>query len=131
MERVSGIGGFFFASSDPSGLGQWYEEHLGVTPPPQSYDTPPWWQEQGPTVFAGMDHDSPALAPGRVWAVNFRVRNLDAMVAQLEAAGIHVERDPEEYPNGTFAGLHDPEGNPIQLWQPAGADLGSREAAEE
>ncbi len=130
MERVSGIGGFFFASSDPAGLGQWYEEHLGVTPPPQSYDTPPWWQEQGPTVFTGMDADSPPLAPGRTWAVNFRVRNLDAMVAQLQAAGIPVERDPDEYPNGSFAGLQDPEGNSIQLWQPAGTDLGRPQAGE-
>jgi predicted enzyme related to lactoylglutathione lyase len=49
--------------------------------------------------------------------VNFRVRDLDRMVAQLRDAGISVEIDPQDYPNGRFARLHDPEGNPIELWQ--------------
>jgi predicted enzyme related to lactoylglutathione lyase len=54
--------------------------------------------------------------------INFRVGDLDAMMRQLKAAGIAVELDPESYPNGRFARLHDPEGNPIELWQPAGRD---------
>jgi glyoxylase I family protein len=54
--------------------------------------------------------------------VNFRVRNLQAMTAQLRNAGINVEIDPERYPNGTFARLNDPESNPIQLWEPSGTD---------
>jgi glyoxylase I family protein len=37
-------------------------------------------------------------------------------VAQLRAAGIEVTVDPETYPNGRFARLNDPEGNPIELW---------------
>jgi glyoxylase I family protein len=45
---------------------------------------------------------------------------LDAMTAQLRAARIVVDVDPQQYPNGRFARLHDPEGNPIELWQPAG-----------
>jgi predicted enzyme related to lactoylglutathione lyase len=53
-----------------------------------------------------------------MWMVNFRVRNLDAMVAQLRGSGIAVTVDPELYPNGRFARLHDPEGNPIELWEP-------------
>jgi glyoxylase I family protein len=54
--------------------------------------------------------------------INFRVANLDAMAAQLRAAGISVEIDSDRYPNGRFARLHDPEGNPIELWEPAGRD---------
>jgi predicted enzyme related to lactoylglutathione lyase len=50
--------------------------------------------------------------------INFRVRDLDAMVAQLRRAGVEVEVDPQAYPNGRFARLKDPEGNPIQLWEP-------------
>jgi len=50
--------------------------------------------------------------------MNFRVKDLERMVEQLEAADIAVERDPKTYPNGVFARLEDPEGNPIQLWQP-------------
>lgn len=57
------------------------------------------------------------------WAVTFRVDDLDAMVAQLADAGESVRVDPEAYPNGRFAALDDPEGNHVQLWQPAGADL--------
>lgn len=54
--------------------------------------------------------------------INFRVGDLDAMMKQLKAAGIAVELDPEPYPNGRFARLHDPEGNATELWQPAGRD---------
>ena len=53
------------------------------------------------------------------WMVNFRVRDLDAMVAQLRQAGIAVEVVTETYPNGRFAHLSDPESNRIELWQPA------------
>ncbi len=54
--------------------------------------------------------------------INFRVRDLDAIVAQLRAAGVAVAVDAEQYPNGRFARLADPEGNPIELWQPEGGD---------
>jgi len=50
---------------------------------------------------------------------SFRVRDLDKMAAQLQAAGIAVKIDAKSYPNGQFARLRDPEGNPIELWQPA------------
>ena len=56
------------------------------------------------------------------WMVNFRVRNLNRMAAQLRAAGITVEMDPKVYPNGRFARLSDPEGNPVELWEPQGKD---------
>ncbi|HKM79439.1 MAG TPA: VOC family protein [Candidatus Acidoferrum sp.] len=59
---------------------------------------------------------------GKVWMINFRVGNLDAMAAQLRAAGVSVEIDAQVYPNGRFARLYDPEGNPIELWEPAGRD---------
>jgi glyoxylase I family protein len=50
--------------------------------------------------------------------INFGVRDMDAMVAQLRAGGIEVTVDPETYPNGRFARLYDPEGNPVELWEP-------------
>jgi predicted enzyme related to lactoylglutathione lyase len=56
--------------------------------------------------------------------INFRVRELDKMVAQLQAKGVAVKVDPETYPNGRFARINDPEGNPLQLWQPGGKDPG-------
>ena len=121
MERVEGIGGVFFKATDADALARWYAEHLGVAAPPESYDEGVWHQQPGPTVFAPFGaehHDSPHLGPAG-WGVNFRVGDLDAMVAQLRAAGIPVEVDPEGYPNGRFAQLHDPEGNAVQLWEPA------------
>lgn len=123
MERVTGIGGVFFRSSDPEALTTWYESHLGVAPPPPSYAIRSWEQEAGPTVFAAFPPESEHFGrPEQQWSINFRVRDLDAMVVQLRTAGISVQVDEQEYPNGRFAELHDPEGNPVQLWQPAGAD---------
>lgn len=58
----------------------------------------------------------------RRWSLNLRVRNLDVMVAQLQEAGVTVDVHPQASPNGRFAELRDPEGNPIQLWEPRGAD---------
>ena len=123
MERVTGIGGLFFAAADPDAVSRWYAEHLGVDPVPETYGGRSWQQEAGPTVVAAMPVGTEHLGPGRSWAVNFRVRDLDAMVAQLRGAGVEVTVDPTDYPNGRFADLHDPEGNAVQLWEPAGVDL--------
>jgi glyoxylase I family protein len=120
MEKVAGIGGLFFRARDPKALGQWYQQHLGIALTPTSEGEPVWQQEAGPTVFSPFPETSKYFGdPQKVWMVNFRVRDLDKMVAQLRAAGIEVA-EPESYPNvGRFARLHDPEGNPIELWQPA------------
>ena len=118
-ERVDGIGGFFFKSKSPKVLAQWYSDHLGVTLTPGDYDSEPWQQAAGPTVFGPFPADTKYFGrPEQAFMLNFRVSNLDAMAAQLRRAGIKVEVDPKTYPNGRFALLHDPEGNPIQLWQP-------------
>jgi glyoxylase I family protein len=119
MESVTGIGGFFFRARDPGALAGWYQAHLGVSVVPSSYDVAPWQQEAGPTVFAPFPADTEYFGETRQqWMINFRVRDLDAMTAQLRGSGIQVDLDPETYPNGRFARLADPEGNPIQLWQP-------------
>ena len=120
MEKVSGIGGFFFRARDPASLGQWYLDHLGVALIPSSYDESPWRQEAGPTAFAPFPETTEYFGEaGKVWMINFRVRNLDAMVEQLRTVGISVELDFQRYPNGRFARLYDPERNPIELWEPA------------
>ncbi len=119
MNKVLGIGGVFFRAKDPTALGQWYLEHLGITPPPASYGAASWEQEGGPTVFAPFPADTKYFGRSeQAWMINFRVADLDAMVAELRAAGVEVEVDPETYPNGRFARLADPEGNPIELWEP-------------
>jgi len=125
LERVGGIGGFFFRAKDPKALAKWYEENLGILPVPDSYGMPAWRTEAGTTVFAPFPKDSSYFGdPNQQWMINFRVRDLDKMAAQLRANGGAVEVDPELYPNGRFAKVLDPEGNPIQLWQPGGKDPG-------
>jgi glyoxylase I family protein len=120
-ERVEGIGGLFFRSPDPKALAEWYQRQLGIDPTPTDYDQPVWQQSAGPTVFAPFPTDTKYFgSPQQAWMVNFRVRNLDAMAAQLRASGITVDIDSKMYPNGRFARLHDPDGNPIELWEPAG-----------
>ena len=119
MEKVTGIGGLFFRARDPDGLAAWYRDHLGVDPVPTEYTGKPWRQEAGVTAFAPFPRDTKYFGnPGKEWMVNFRVRDLDAMVSQLRQSGIAVEVVAESYPNGRFAHLADPEGNPIELWQP-------------
>ena len=118
MQKVLGIGGLFFRSDDPDRLAQWYEKHLGISLVPTSYEQEPWHQEAGTTVFAPFKKDTTYFGrPEQSWMVNFRVADLKAMVAQLRAAGITVD-EPQSHPNGDFSRLHDPEGNPIELWQP-------------
>jgi glyoxylase I family protein len=118
MESVLGIGGFFFRAKNPVALSEWYRDQLGIALTPSSYDQLPWQQDAGPTAFAPFPDDTDYFgADSQSWMINFRVRNLDAMVAQLRAAGIEVDVDLENYPNGRFARLCDPEGNPIQLWE--------------
>ena len=117
MEKALGIGGVFFRSQDPETLGRWYREHLGIDRVPGDYETPPWRQDSGETVFAPFPEDSDYFGKEKQWMINFRVRDLDAMRAQLIAAGVEVS-GTEDYPNGRFARLQDPEGNPIELWEP-------------
>jgi len=120
MHSVTGIGGLFFRARDPAALSAWYQKHLGIAPVPSDYGQPSWQQEAGPTVFAPFPQSSDYFGRAdQAWMINFRVNDLDLMVEQLRAAGIEVKIDPQEYPNGRFARLHDPEGNPIELWQPA------------
>ena len=121
MEKVTGIGGLFFRAHDPKALASWYQQHLGVSLTPTTYGGPVWEQEAGPTVFAPFPETTNYFGDAhKVWMVNFRVRDLDKMAAQLRTAGIEIKIDPKAYPNGRFARLYDPEGNPIELWQPAG-----------
>ena len=114
MARVTGIGGLFFRAHDPAALTAWYETHL--LPGVAAFD---WRQDAGQTVFSPFRMDSDYFPADRQYMLNLRVEGLADLISALTAAGIAVETRPEwdgEY--GSFARIHDPEGNPFELWQP-------------
>ena len=117
MAGVQGIGGVFFRARDPQGLSDWYRTHLGI-----DMTEVAWMQSAGPTVFAPFPADTDYFGDdGQAFMLNFRVAELDALLASLSAAGIAAEtRDEWNSKIGRFARIHDPEGNPIELWEPAG-----------
>jgi len=113
---VTGIGGVFFRARDPAALKRWYGEHLGVVA--EGYT--PWVQSQGPTMIAPFAADTDYWPADRGWMINFRVSDLDGLLAALRTAGIAAQTDPswDTPETGRFARIHDPEGNPIELWEP-------------
>jgi predicted enzyme related to lactoylglutathione lyase len=116
MARVDGFGGFFFRANDPERLAEWYETHLGISATPGN-----WTPAGGTAVLAPFAADSDYFGdPSRQWMLNFRVSDLVTMIADLEAAGVPViTRSEWDSEIGRFARIHDPEGNPIELWEPA------------
>lgn len=111
---VLGIGGLFFRAKDPAALTAWYETHL--MPGVASYA---WQQEAGQTVFSPFPADSDYFPADKPYMLNLRVAGIDDLIARLRDAGIAVETRAEwDGDYGRFARIHDPEGNPIELWQP-------------
>ena len=120
MERVTGIGGVFFRSRDPAALARWYADHLGVDIDPVFNGSSFRWEGSGSTVWAPFPADTDYFGPAeKQWMVNFRVADLDAMLAQLRAKGADVAEETQEMEGvGRFGWVNDPEGNRIELWQP-------------
>lgn len=114
---VTGIGGLFFRAKDPKALGTWYAEHLGVGDGEWGL----WQQDAGMTVFSPFKADTDYFPAEKQWMLNLRVEGLDALLEKLRAADIEIiTRDEWNSPEtGRFARIHDPEGNPIELWEPA------------
>ncbi|MFE7561712.1 VOC family protein [Kitasatospora sp. NPDC057500] len=117
MERVLGIGGYFLRAADPAAMSAWYRDCLGL----DADDHGLWRQEAGPTVFAAFDAGTDYFGSREQQTMlNFRVRDLDAMLAQLRARGARVDEETQEMAGvGRFGWVTDPEGRRIELWQPA------------
>jgi len=126
MKRVTGIGGIFFKAKDAPTLQAWYKRHLGI-------DVQPWggaafnWTDSdgkpkgGTTAWLIAPEKSDQFAPSNAsFMVNYRVEDVRALLAALKSEGCNVldRIDDSEY--GTFAWVIDPEGNKVELWQPAG-----------
>jgi len=116
VERVLGIGGVFFQARDPKALAAWYREYLGLPVElGRTYGELTSAADGEQTVWSVFAAETADSAPFRV---NYRVRNLDAMLAQLRAAGATVEDRIEDYGFGRFGWATDPEGNRFELWEP-------------
>ena len=120
MERAIGIGGIFFRARDPVGLARWYHEALGIDAYSTEHDAV-WWPEGGPTVFAPFEVDTEYFGRAdQAWMLNLRVRDLDLMRDQLRAIGATVLDETQVMDGvGRFGWALDPEGNRLELWEPA------------
>ena len=124
---VQGMGGLFFRAKDPESLAAWYKEHLGVGGGcvAEGAEGGPnewvWLHAGGPMVFQPFKADTDYFAADKAFMVNFRVTGLDRLLENLRAAGIETITKPEwnDPMIGRFARIHDPEGNAIELWEPA------------
>jgi predicted enzyme related to lactoylglutathione lyase len=119
MEKVSGIGGVFFRAKDPAALAAWYRDMLGISPAPTDMDGRPWTTAAGITIFAPFAAETDYFPPSQQVMINFRVADLDAMLTQLQAGGVLPLHRTEMAGVGRFARVADPEGNAIELWEPA------------
>ncbi len=122
-KRVTGIGGIFFRAEDPEGLAGWYRRHLGIR------------VEGAAAVFAWRGGKDPRRKGHTIWSVfpagsgylgeddarfmiNYRVRDLDGLLAALRKEGVRVDPQVEDTPHGRFGWATDPEGNRVELWEP-------------
>ncbi len=121
MAHVTGIGGVFLRARDPQALGDWYKRHLGV-PFGDGFAKLKWSQDPDPnalTVWAPFDLDTSYFgAATQQVMINFRVDDLDALLAALVADGVEVLPDRADEANGRFAWIVDCEGNRVELWEP-------------
>jgi len=124
MAKAVGLGGVFFRARDPKALSQWYETHLGiggrVSGDALTFDGP---ESAGMIVFAQFPVDTKYFGDGpQQFLVNFRVDDLDGLLAQLEAGGVRIDPKRQDEGYGRFAWIWDGEGNRIELWEPAAAE---------
>lgn len=119
MAKAVGVGGVFLKARDPHALATWYAAHLGIQPGEGGsliFDGP---ESAGMTVFAPFPLDTAYFGDGgQSFMVNFRVDDLDGLLAQLAEAGVRIDPKREDYSYGRFAWIWDPEGNRVELWQP-------------
>ncbi|MFZ0820722.1 MAG: VOC family protein [Candidatus Acidiferrales bacterium] len=124
MAKVTGVGGVFFKSkTDEKALREWYKKHLGMPIADWGGAALEWTEDKaedkGATAWM-------VAAPGSKWfnpsessfMINYRIDNMDGMIAQLKSGGVEILKGPEYHENGAFAWIVDPDGNKVELWEP-------------
>lgn len=121
--RVTGIGGVFFRSEDPAATRQWYAEHLGLGV--DDYGSNFTWrsdanpERRGFTQWSPFDHDTEYFGDASQQAmVNYRVDDLDAVLARLTSAGVELVGEMQVEPFGRFQHVIDGDGHRLELWEP-------------
>lgn len=128
MARITGIGGVFFKSrNDRAALAAWYQEHLGISLESFGGAILKWpddkAEDKGLTVWHIAEKESQWFSPSdSSFMINYRVDDLEEMIAQLRAGGVEIIQGPESHENGKFAWVMDPEGNKVELWEPMSWD---------
>lgn len=122
MARVTGIGGIFFKARDPKALAAWYGKHLGLQFEEWGGSILKWPAnpvDGGVTVWHLAEQSSKWFAPSEAsFMINYRVDDLDGLLAAMREAGVAIHKGPDVDDNGKFAWVIDPEGNKVELWEP-------------
>jgi predicted enzyme related to lactoylglutathione lyase len=123
MKKVTGLGGIFFKSDDPKKMNEWYAKNLGL--PVSDYGATFDWREdedpskKGSTTWSAFPKDTKYFQPSvKEFMINYRVDDLEALVAQLKQDGVTIVDEIADSDYGKFVHLLDPEGNKIELWEP-------------
>jgi predicted enzyme related to lactoylglutathione lyase len=125
MAKVTGIGGVFFKSAGKgSELAAWYEKNLGISLESWGGAILKWTEDKvvdgGLTVWRTANADSKWFAPSESsFMINYRVDDMDELLDQLKQNGVEILKGPDAEENGKFAWIMDPDGNRIELWEPA------------
>jgi predicted enzyme related to lactoylglutathione lyase len=123
MKKVTGIGGIFFKCKDPKKVTEWYQKHLGLTTNPYGA-TFEWYEsadstKKAQTQWTPFSETTKYFEPSsKDFMINYRVENLEALVAELKKEGVTIVDNMETYDYGKFIHILDTEGNKIQLWEP-------------
>lgn len=124
MAKITGIGGVFFkAKTDHGALAAWYAKHLGMSVEPFGGAVLRWSNDTaddgGLTVWHVAKPASDWFAPSESsFMINYRIDDMDGMIAQLKEGGVEIHKGPETHENGRFAWILDPDGNKVELWEP-------------
>ena len=123
MKKVTGVGGVFFKCKDPDAIKAWYKSHLGFDT--DAYGTTFEWiqsdepTKKGFTQWSPFKEDTKYFGPSKKeFMINYRVENIEALVASLKEAGVKVLDEIESFDYGKFVHILDPEDNKIELWEP-------------
>ena len=133
MAKVTGIGGIFFKSAGKgTDLSAWYEKNLGIKLEPWGGAILRWKDDAvkdgGLTVWNAADSDTKWFSPSESsFMINYRIDDMDEMLASLKANGVEIVGGPDKAENGKFAWIMDPDGNKVELWEPMAWDEKNKE----